>query len=412
MQDIRPRGQKNPSTRVEGFIPRTATPPPEVTPVPSSRPEPTVPTPYTPLSQAVPKKPALTTNRSRRKKWWYGIAGAIVVLFCAAAIASVWWYNAQLSPVDPHDTAKKTIKITTGMTPDQIGSYLVEQGVVRNELAFSIYTRLHDVRGGLQAGEYKIAPSEKMPDVVQHILSGKSDTFTVTFFPGATLYDPTNIAAEKRTDVYTVLKKVGYNDNEIRSALSKHYDGGLFAGKPTDATLEGYMYGETYQVTADTSVEELLQTVFKEYEKAIQTAGLTEAAQKRSMSLYQMITLASIVQREVKDPSEQRQVAQVFYSRLEKGISLGSDVTFIYAANQRNETPLPDLDSPYNTRIHTGLPPGPIATPGLSALQAVASPAPGNYLYFVAGDDGKTYFAHTLEEHERNVVQHCTTLCQ
>jgi len=127
--------------------------------------------------------------------------------------------------------------------------------------------------------------------------------------------------------------------------------------------------------------------------------------------LYQGITLASIIQREVSGTKDQSQVAQVFYSRLAQGTPLGSDVTYQYAAKKLGVTPSPSLDSPYNTRKYAGLPPGPIATPGLSALQAVATPAPGDYLYFLSGDDNVTYFARTDAEHEANIQNHCHKKC-
>jgi UPF0755 protein len=127
--------------------------------------------------------------------------------------------------------------------------------------------------------------------------------------------------------------------------------------------------------------------------------------------LYQAITLASIVQREEPDATSQKQVAQVFYLRLAKDMPLGSDVTAYYGADQIGAERAVTVDTPYNTRIHTGLPPGPIATPGLTALQAVAAPASGDYLYFLSGDDDVTYFAHTDEEHEANIKAHCQIKC-
>jgi UPF0755 protein len=127
--------------------------------------------------------------------------------------------------------------------------------------------------------------------------------------------------------------------------------------------------------------------------------------------LYEGITLASIVQREASTPADQQQVAQVFYSRLAIGMQLGSDVTYQYIADKTGVARDPGLDSPYNTRRYTGLPPGPIAVPGSSALLAVANPAEGDYLYFLAGDDGATYFARSLAEHEANIVDHCAVNC-
>ena len=135
---------------------------------------------------------------------------------------------------------------------------------------------------------------------------------------------------------------------------------------------------------------------------------------KRNLTIHQAITLASIVQKEVKNPVDQKQVAQVFLKRLADGMQLGSDVTYMYAADQMGVEGTPALESPYNTRKYTGLPPGPISNMNPSALDAVAFPAPGEYVYFVAGDgpdEGKTFFAYTVEEHEANIAAHCRELC-
>lgn len=144
----------------------------------------------------------------------------------------------------------------------------------------------------------------------------------------------------------------------------------------------------------------------------------------RGLSLYQAITLASIVQRELNcegKPTEggrqercytyQRTIAQIFLKRLRENISLGSDVTFIYAADIMGVAPSVTIDSPYNTRIHTGLPPGPIGAPGILALRAVANPTSTDYLFFIAGDDGLIYFASDQAGHEANIAAHCQKLC-
>ena len=132
---------------------------------------------------------------------------------------------------------------------------------------------------------------------------------------------------------------------------------------------------------------------------------------ENGLNLYQGITLASIIQRE-SIGGDEPQIAQVFYTRLSIGMMLGSDVTYQYIADKTGVARDINLDSPYNTRRYTGLPPGPIATPGLNALLAVASPAPGDYIYFLSGDDDVTYFATTLEEHEANIRNHCQQKCQ
>ena len=122
--------------------------------------------------------------------------------------------------------------------------------------------------------------------------------------------------------------------------------------------------------------------------------------------------MASIIQREVITAADAAQVAQVFKKRYDMGMQLGSDVTYQYIADKTGQARNVNLDSPYNTRRYAGLPPGPISTPGLAALKAVAQPAKGDYLYFLSGDDDKTYFARTNEEHEKNIRNHCQEKCQ
>ena len=220
-----------------------------------------------------------------------------------------------------------------------------------------------------------------------------------------------------------VLGKAGYTDQQIEHALSQQYTGPLFADKPAGTGLEGYIYGETYHVDTMATAEKVLQTTFDQMYKDITANDLIPKFKVQGLNLYQAITLASIVQRELNcegKPTEERKqrcygyqqtIAQVFLKRLKDGTTLGSDVTFIYAADMKGVTPTPDLDSLYNTRIHPGLPPGPIASPGLLALKAVGNPSNTEYNFFIAGDDGLIYFAKTLAEHEANIAQHCQTLC-
>ncbi len=346
----------------------------------------------------------------RRRRWI--VVASIIAAVVIAVVGFFVWYNLAKRPVDPSAMTKTTVIVEQGMSPIQIGELLQNNGLIRSTLAYRMYIKLQDIEGKLQAGTYKIAASEDLPAVVDHLTNGKTSTFTITFYPGATLFNPTGIDDEKRTDVYTMLRRAGFSDRTVRAALADTYDSPLFEGKPKDANLEGYVYGETYQFATTATANEILEHTFSVYYQALKDNGIISGIKKQKLTLYQAITLASIVQREVTDYQDMRKVAQVFYSRLEKGMPLGSDVTFIYAAEQSNETPRVDYPSPYNTRIETGLPPGPIATPGINALKAVADPASTDYLYFVAGEDGKTYFSRTVEEHESNVQKHCGDLCR
>lgn len=366
--------------------------------------QPTGETSTTPLSSA-PVTPGGSTVKAPTKRrsgkkilWWLG--GGLVLLLIAIAVP-IAWYTMALQPVDPQAGEKKSIQITEGSSPSDIGQLLQDEGLVRSNLAFEIYVRLAGVRGQLQAGTYSLAPSESTQDIVTHLTSGNTDSLTVTFLPGATL-------AENRQ----ALLVAGFSEAEVDTALAKTYDSPLFATKPAGSDLEGYIYGETYIFDMGVTVEEVLERTFAEYWQVIEQNNIVAGFQARGLSLFEGITLASIVQAEDKNPDNQPQIAQVFLRRLEIGMSLGADATFFYGAEKLGVPPTIDLDSPYNTRIHTGLTPGPIGSPGENALVAVANPAEGDFLYFVHGDDDTLHLARTEEEHEANVQQYCQVKCQ
>lgn len=348
-------------------------------------------------------------RRLNRMSFW--VIGGLVLLV-VAILATLICYYVQLKPLSDDKSQPVLITVEPGSTPNAIGQLLANKSIIRSSFAFDIYTRLSSTRGSLQAGTYRLSPAESTPDIVKHLVNGSVDKFSITFFPGATLTDKTDKPDSKKYDVTTALKKTGlYSDEEISAALKKTYDSPLFKDKLLNTDLEGYIYGETYNFNIGATVEDILQSTFAEFYKVVQDNKLVDSFASRGFNLYQGITLASIVQREASSSADQKQVAQVFLDRLDRGMRLGSDVTFIYAANKLGVAPVSTLESPYNTRLNVGLPPGPISTPGLSALMAVVTPASGDYVYFVAGNDGRVHFARTLEEHEANIANYCTTEC-
>jgi UPF0755 protein len=319
----------------------------------------------------------------------------------AAAVAGIVWYQQQLAPVSDDTTKHVRVEIVSGMTPAEIATALKDAGVVRSSLAFSIYAKISRAENNLKAGIYNLQPSLSTPGIVSHLVAGKQDTFDVTFLPGDTLEND----RQKLIDV-------GYAVADVDAALSNAYDRPLFAGKPAGTDLEGYLYGETLEFDSSATPEKILGRFFDEYEAAITDNNLVAGFKKQGLTLYEGITLASIVQREMSShTSDMPQIARVFLNRMKAGMTLGSDVTYQYGAKKLGVAPTPTLDSPYNTRIHQGLPPGPIATPGLSALKAVANPASNNYLYFLSGDDEVTYFATTDVQHQQNIAAHCQKKC-
>jgi UPF0755 protein len=347
----------------------------------------------------------------RKRRKWVVIVVAVLLVGFVAAVTGLALFNSQLSAVDANNKDKVEVEIVEGSTPTVIAATLKQANVIKSERAFLLYTRIQGIQNDLKAGTYRLSPSESTVDIANHLVKGSADdTFQITFYPGATLTDAVT-APDKRIDVTSVLERAGYKEAEINAALAAEYDHPLLQDKPASADLEGYIFGETYEFASGSLVEDILDRTFDEYYSHLEENNLIEAFKQRNLTLYQAITLASIIQRE-SGGDDKAQIAQVFYTRLAMGMQLGSDVTYQYIADKTGIARDTNIDSPYNTRRYPGLPPGPIAVPGLAALKAVAAPAAGNYVYFLSGDDDVTYYAETLEQHEANIANHCAQKCQ
>jgi UPF0755 protein len=187
----------------------------------------------------------------------------------------------------------------------------------------------------------------------------------------------------------------------------------LLSDKPAAASLEGYIFPDTYKINSSDTLDKLLALSFDTLYGKLKNDGSLIKINQGGGSVFETLTLASIIQKEVSSAEEQKRVSQVFHNRLDIGLVLGSDVTFHYAYKQGLcAWNTPDCDSIYNTRIYQGLPPGPIANMEYSAIQAALNPAAHDFYYFVAGDDGTTHYARTEDEHLQNVALFCTVLCQ
>lgn len=369
-------------------------------------------------TDSVEATPVVAGGQKKTRRKWLLIVIAIVSVIVIAVITTLVWYLQAVQPRDSEAILQK-VTVSSGMTPRSIGQMLEEKTIIRSSLAFEIYASLNGKSGRLQAGTYKLGGSQSVGEIVDHLSKGLQDSQDVIIVPGMTLKQ---LADPK---VKNSLAAQGYSADEIKSALSSTgYTSPLLKDLPEGQGLEGYLFPETYRVGAGDSLENLLQRAIDELYGRLQAEGLIDKFAAQGLNLHQAITLASIVQQEVSQPADQPQVAQVFLRRLDIGMMLGSDVTALYGAERDGITLSSNAgeaavtaighDSPYNTRLHPGLPPGPIANMNFSALMAVAMPAEGDYLYFVAGDGedaGKTFFSRTLEEHQAAVAAHCRTLC-
>lgn len=345
---------------------------------------------------------AVGAKRRNWKRVWVTLLVVFLVGLTVAAYVIRRTYNENLQPVSASQRSV-LITIPSGATVQEIGKKLQDQGVIKAAWAFEWYVRNHDVRDRLQAGTYNLRPNQSIPEIVTALTQGKVDTSLVTILPGQRLDQVRN----------SLINNAGFSAEEVDAALdaNQYADHPALADKPIGANLEGYLYPDSFQKTANTKPQTIIRASLDEMQKQL-TPDIRTAFARQGLTVHEGVIIASIVEQEVGNSADKAMVAQVFLLRRQRGMELGSDPTAFYGAIKASQEPSVLFDTPYNTRLHAGLPPGPISNVSASSLQAVANPASTDYVYFVAGDDGKTYFSHTLKEHEALTAQHCKKLCQ
>jgi peptidoglycan lytic transglycosylase G len=305
--------------------------------------------------------------------------------------------------MDP-EGAEISLTINPGESVPSITGKLWEADLISNPGVFRNYLQYTGLDISLKAGKYKLSPAMTPIEIANAIQSSISAELTLTILPGWRIEEIANSLATS-----------GFNitPNEFLQAVRIHTDGYSFSICLPANSLEGYLFPGSYTMPRETNSDSLLSQILMNFETQVNTE-LRSGFATQGLDLCQAVTLASIVQREAVLDEEMPLIASVFYNRLNSGTELASDPTIQYALgfNQdqgtwwTNPLSLQDLqvDSPYNTYMYKGLPPGPISNPGLAALRAVAFPAQTNYYYFRAACDGsgRHLFAETYAEHLAN----------
>jgi len=314
----------------------------------------------------------------------------ILVLFLAFAI---WFTWAALLPVKPRQAT--FVLLRPGWTTRHIARELQLQGVIRSSTAFLFVDYLRGIRI-LRAGEYKFDQSANAVDILGRLSRGDVYARTVVVPEGYNMFDIANAVEQAG---------LGPASDFLIAANSD-----LFLVRdidPNAKSLEGYLFPDTYQFTRIDSAHDIAAAMVHRFRQQAQNIGLLGRS-----DIHQVVTMASIVEKETGVPQERPLVAGVYYNRLARNMALGADPSVIYAAllagRYRGTIYASDLqfDSPYNTYKYPGLPPGPIANPGVASLQAAMHPAHTDFLYFVSDNNGHHRFARDLQEHARNVAQY------
>lgn len=325
-------------------------------------------------------------NQKRRWPKRLVVLGIVLTLVTAGGVlAARQAYFGGLKPVNAGSQAVITVEIKRGASMEEITKQLKEAGLIRSEWAFKLYVARKNAASALQAGTYTFSPSQSVAQLVTQLTHGKVATDLVTVIPGQNL-----------EQIKATLINYGFAKSDVENALNPSFYAGhpALASKPLRASLEGYIYPDSYQRHAGTTPQQIIKAALDEMDEKL-TPEMEKGFARQGLSTHEAVILASVVEMEVPRAEDRTQVAQVFLTRMGIGMALESDATKKFFDSYKNP----------------GLPPTPISNVGVTSLQAVANPAKTDWIYFVSGDDGTTHFARTLGEHEDNVAKYCTKLC-
>lgn len=307
-----------------------------------------------------------------------------------------------ISPAQTTETVTEKrihVKINSGMSTGEIADQLESKGVIPSSLKFRILSRLRGYDDQMKPGTYIFVAGMTYEEVFEKILSGEKYNVTFTIPEG---FGVKNIA-ERLYEIDLVDKEDFFEaakDFEPFPYMKKH-DNVIYAA-------EGFLFPDTYTIESDATVEEILDMMSREFDKKL-TPAMREKAKEMGLTIYDLTTLASLVEREVRLPVDRPIVAQVFLKRLKMNMPLQTDASLQYLMDApKEDVSIEDtkIDSPYNTYQNSGLPPGPIASPGIESIKAVLNPADTDFLYFVADRQGHNHYSSSYEEHLQLVNQY------
>jgi UPF0755 protein len=333
---------------------------------------------------------------TKRRLWPWVLTIVLVVGGVAGNRLLLWMTAPAVSDTSGLPVKTVTVEIPAGSSFKQVAAQLDREHLILNRTGFLLLGKLLGAERKVHPGEYALHAAMRPMEILETLMSGRVVLHPVTIPEGYTVTQIADTFAQK-----------GLADRGefIRLARDAEFIRSLNVTAPT---LEGYLFPDTYQIAKGTSAKDIIGTMVDGVRRVF-TPELQARAREINMTMHQVLTLASVVEKETGVDTERELVATVFHNRLRKNIPLQSDPTVIYALSEFDgNLRKRDLsyDSPYNTYRHAGLPPGPIANPGEQAIRAALYPAPAPYLYFVSRNDGTHQFSATLAEHNQAVERY------
>jgi UPF0755 protein len=348
---------------------------------------------------------------------------ALVVVLIIGAIFAFLYIRNGLQPVDEDSKETVELSIESGYSAGDIGNILEEQGIVKNGFMFELYLRLNSI-SSYQAGTYQMSPAMDFEQIARTLESGTMYEEVLYKVPVPEGYTVEQIAEQvgnntpASADDFMELM----NDDEFIKELIAEYPDMLteeILNEDIKYPLEGYLFPATYDITQEEPdlrllVKNMLNAT-KENSYSLFTSipqyTIDYEGESKDLSFHEFLTFSSLIEEEATSLADRSKIASVFLNRMASvpTMPLQTDPTVLYALGQHQDVVLYEdleVDDPYNTYIHNGLTPGPIAAPGLESLQSTLNPSDTNYYYFLADEDGNNYFAETYEEHLKNREDH------
>ncbi len=328
------------------------------------------------------------------KGLWIGLGLMFVCLFAAGALIGLEAIRFLNTAPNPLSKEKVVFEIPRGLSPRAVAELLKQQGVITESRHFYYYLRLNKAQP--KAGEYEMSPALTPPEVMKLLINGMVVWHEFRFPEGLTGWE----IAKK-------LDRDGFGPEAEYTALIYSADFAKELGVPADR-IEGYLFPAVHRFSKPYKPREILRQMVQALKDNVSQAMLDDGKAHGLENLHQILTLASIVEKETGQASERPVISSVFHNRMKKKMRLQTDPTVIYGlmplfdGNLKHDDLL--TDGPYNTYLRAGLPPGPIAQPGLAAIEAAVRPAETDYLFFVSKNDGTHEFTKTFEDHEKAIA--------
>jgi UPF0755 protein len=334
--------------------------------------------------------------------------GFVIVLLIIAGAVGLWWYVGQSLQPAAVSAEPRSIQISPGMGTTQIAQKLEREGLIRDARVFSYYLKYKKQGDKFQAGQYEMTPGitvDTIIDILNRGLIVKEQGIKLTVPEGYTVSQ----IADKVSQQFGMDPAIFMQTAQQHTGFSAQAFSQIPGNSQLRSRLEGYLFPETYEWKKDIKAEDMIDQMMLELDKKL---GLLpdnwrQTISSQGQSFHQIMTIASLIEREAVLEEERPLVGSVIYNRLKKGMPLQIDATVQYLFDKPKDRLFEkDLqtESPFNTYLHTGLPPGPIASPSLASIKAAIFPADSRYLFYVTKKDGTKghYFAETFEQHQQN----------